>query len=296
MGESWLDRQLAEEPAEVSEPTEADLAEELEPKKEEAPTVVKAEKEEAPEVQEERKTSKDHQVPLHELLKERDKVRNVEQQNRQLYNMLEDMKNQIQQLRTPPKQEEVPDENLDPEGFLKYQNKKLNEKIDDIDQRDQARQQQAHVAQQRQQVEGYLHKFEQEFEKQTPDFRDALIHIRTQQVQNVMSQGYTQEQAFKAVFDAEFREAVNLMALGYNPAEIIYAKAQKLGYKKTEAAPEPKAEAQEDKVKNLDKALAAAKGTGAGKGGGIDMKAILEADDNQFESIWKGMFGNMRKY
>lgn len=290
--QSWIDEVVGEAPEPVEQES-TDIGEEIKPEIE-----AKAEKESKPEAKHEQPQGKGETpyVPIFELYKERDKAKEAQSKLGQQNEAIMELKRQIEDLRNPPKP--APDPEEDPAGYLAHQQEQLKKGQDELKNEIQQDKQQREAAKKRQEVETYIQQAESQFKAQKEDYPEALAHLRTLQYNQLLQQGVDQQQAMQTIFNSEFQQAVNLLAMGFNPAEMMYQRAVQYGYKKPETQKEQQPHAtaeQKEELQNLDNALQAAKGAG-NKGGKVDLKTLIEAPDEQFHSMMEEIFPGMRKY
>ena len=187
-----------------------------------------------------------------------------------------DLEARLAKLETPPEQEpQYVDPLEDPEGFRKWAEHNKGQQ----DQRWQD-QQKAQEAQQKQQAEfAELQRFEDEFKGDNPDYEDAVMHLMRSRQTELAAQGYDANaiagqisHEARGVFDAA-------KAAGLNPAEIIYMRAKKAGYR----TPEPEKPSQPaEKMQALETAQKNTQGLGA-TGGPAQGKLTVEQIANMSE-------------
>lgn len=257
------------------------------------PEVPKAE--EAPEPVEEKE--KGHSVPLPFMLREREARKETEKELERVKESanseLAALKEQLIELRAKVQPDKVPDPEEDPAAFLQHQqetqSKQINEKIETLSSK--IEQSEAEKAQQAQlqQVQSQIAMRESEFVKEAPDYYDALNHVRNIQFNHLTQNGWTEERATQYIVQQEFQEAMSLSQLGYNPAQMIYDKAQReYGYSRPQPAEQPDPQKAEQ-LQNLDKTLGA-----SGKTGGVDVKDMLTMSEEEFDKAWDSQFGDKR--
>ncbi len=239
-------------------PVTAEEQQEAEPQQEPEP---QEEVQEEPEFKSSRKPP-EGMVPHQAMHAEREKRKAAEEVNAGLQKQIDELKALVQPKETDP---EYVDPIEDPEGHRKWTEfqaqKARDEAIAEFKKNatadgDQAARRMKAAAQ------------EQEFIKTTPDYQDATVHLQQARLNELLTQGMTQDDAMRqlsadanAIFDAA--EAADI-----NPAQLVYMKAAEYGY--TKAAPEP---SPEEKIKHLAEAQEAARG--AGTAGGAAQKGEL---------------------
>lgn len=293
----WLDEVVGEESAQTEEVQEEAIQEETVNEAEQAVEEIKEEAQETEEPKEEKEPEKTA-VPLPFMMREREK-RQIAEAERDTYKEkyeqdINTLKEQIMELRSQAKQPEAPNPDDDPVAYLQHtQEQKLNEvnsKFSELqaklDEKDQTSQQTEQINQ----LKTYLGQYEDSFKAQTPDYYDALNHMRQKQVQYLQTKGYDQNSAAQYILNQEFEKAVQLMGVGYNPAQLIYEEAKRdYGYtppSKDEPAANPKAE----ELKNLDENL----GDSGKSGGGASVKDLITMSDEEFDEAWNSSYGSAK--
>lgn len=127
------------------------------------------------------------------------------------------------------------------------------------------------------------------FKKETPDYDDALSHLRRTRIGELKSVwGMSDAQVNQQMINEERQLLMAAARMGKNPAELAYQSAKERGYQKKEA----KASA-EDMSKKLDvieegqkasRSLSSVGGKAAG--GELSIEQVLKMPDDEFEA-WK---------
>jgi hypothetical protein len=195
-------------------------------------------------------------------------------ENKTLRQQLADMQQQIAALQKPQAEpaaepEQEPDFLADPKGYV---DKKVQGALAKLDKAEKATQETAEQVKQREANEAILRATqtaEAQFYSQTPDYPEALQHIRgvrTQQLQQLFPEA-TAEQINNHIAFEERETARMLVSQKRNPAEYAYHFAQTLGYKK--AAPPPA----KTTAQPIDKDAVRTLGSGGGSGAPADEAA-----------------------
>ena len=129
------------------------------------------------------------------------------------------------------------------------------------------------------------------FVKETPDYYDALNHVRQVRVQQLklMAPGITDQQIAQAIGNEEMNLSMQLARDGRNPITTVYELAKAYGYQKKQAAPSNVT--QLPNVPGL-KQLPPDQTLGSGDGGGGD-EADAESKD-PFAEAFAEMFGKRK--
>ena len=190
-------------------------------------------------------------------------------ENKTLRQQLAEMQQQIAALQKPQGQqpaaqpEQEPDFLADPKGYVDRVDKKVSTALEKLD---KATQETAEQIKQREANEAVLRatqSAETEFYSKTPDYPQALQHIRgvrTQQLQALHPEA-TPEQISNHIAFEERETARVLVQQGRNPAEFAYNIARTLGYAKAAPPADPKPQ-----PKPIDKDAVRTLGSGGGSG------------------------------
>lgn len=170
-------------------------------------------------------------IPLAALLEERRKFQaELSERDRRL----QELETRVNEKLTPPEPE--PDFIEDPKAYIDAKVEKAVQAVKQIEQKTT----EVSAEQQITQVLTHVGSIEAEFVKSTPDYYDALGHIRqarTEQLQEIYPNA-TREQITQQLRQEEINTAVTFLQQGKNPSEAIYRMASKVyGYQAKAAAP-----------------------------------------------------------
>ncbi len=246
------------------------------------------------------------QVPLHELLRERNNRQQKERELNELRASVDELKTQLESLRNPQQaqEEELPDPEFDPAGYAKARTAQLEKEIEQLKAGNEQQQQKAIETQQNEAVHAAILQKQTEFEEKTPDFKESISHMRQAQFNMLMEQGFTEQQAIDGIFKHEFDEARQLLNLGLNPAQILYQQSiDQFGYVRPEQTQQSSDSGQlqddtqriKEEFATKDAAAAAARGQNK-SGGNLSVEQLLKSPDEEFNEIWKSAFGTKNPY
>lgn len=191
-------------------------------------------------------------VPLKALQEEREAAKELKRQIQELQQqpkltaedaqLLKDLKAQ----RDAPKPEAEIDFVDDPKGYVDAQVKRALAKFEEADTKVKQIETAATQREQLQSLVGAVQAHEAAYVKATPDYLDALTHMRTvrnSQLKMLYPQA-TDQQIGQAIMQEELQTAANIIRQNGNPAEFAYNYAKTIGYVPKEAAkveekPEP---------------------------------------------------------
>lgn len=227
-------------------------------------------------------------------------IRETRSENKALKQQLQELTAKIEALSKPPakveEQPEEPDFLADPKGYVDAAKAKLKELTDKIE---ADKQQQTEAQKQQQQAQETWNKVvesEAAFVATTPDYHEALAHVRsvrTQQLQ-MMHPEATAQQIAAHIQGEEFQGAAALLAQGKNPSEFYYNYAKTFGYKPKSTATAVAGAATAVTKPDKDAVRTMGSGGGADNFGGDEPAGalgILAAAQNEH----KAQFKNRRK-
>lgn len=264
------------EPEQVEEP-----AKEPEAKKEEPKADPK------PEPKQEPRT-----IPLAAHLEERRKLEAKLEQQEQARRALEE---RLAKLENPPKAPEPdPDYNEDPKAYvdtkvqraLKALEETTGKKVEEVGKTAEQVAQEARYTRFMQD----LTQTEAQFVQATPDYYDALAHLRNLRVQEIklFKPDITQDELNQAIVREEMAFAQQMFSQGKNPHQFAYAIAQARGYKKAE----PKEKLELPKVEGAPKQLPPDQTLGSGADTAGDGE---EEKGDEFDEAFADLFGKRKR-
>lgn len=248
----------------------------------------KKEADKAPEAKPEPKTEakpepKERTIPLAAHLEER----------RALKAELDALRADLAALKNPPKAPAPePDHASDPKGYTDHKVQDALEQLKalkaDVAQTKETAQQATEQTQQQRFVQD-IGAAEASFVKETPDYYDALAHVRQVRARQLQmfDPNITQEQIVQVIRSEEVGMAIQLARAGRNPITTAYELAKAYGY-------QPKAPAETLELPKVPapKKLPPEQTLGSGDGGAIE-EVDAESQD-PFEDAFKEMFSRKR--
>lgn len=216
-------------------------------------------------------------VPIKALHKEREARKQLDQQLRQAEAdriRLEERMNALLERFQPPQEqqqeERVPTFDEDPIAAMQA----AAAKQQTLEQQLAQFQEQQRLQAEAQQIAQYTQYHEQEFLKTTPDYYDAMEHLKTGRIEELRMLGYGDEIVAQVIRD-EARQIITAAAQsGRSPAEVAYAIAKQRGYMPKSAAPVMDA-------KPSTKSLSQASGSPAGAK--LTAQDVLRMSSEEFE-------------
>lgn len=181
-------------------------------------------------------------------------------------------------------QEVVPDFESDPIGALKYENEKLKQNLEKINQRDQQFEQTSKQHQAMNQLVKEYQSKAQEFSRSTPDFNDAYSYVVNQRLSEYEAAGYSRDDAIRLVNEDEAAIVVKALQDDVNPAERIYSLAKVRGYQKQQAQQKPNVQ----KLDVIEKGLRASKTLNTSsnaKTAPLSIESLDAMSDEEFDKI-----------
>lgn len=235
-------------------------------------------------------------VPLQALHEERARIKQMrselEAEKRARAADMEKLQKRLEILAKGP-DPEPPAFEQDPASHLKYQLDSVQERLAQQQKIDQERQQQAEQQAAFQRLAQQIDASERHFVQQTPDYQDALQHLRTMRVRE-LTEGFGVDQSLAAQqAERELMEfAIANAQRGVNPAEAAYRIAGVRGYAK-KAAP---AQTAQEKLETQQRGAAAKSlGGGGSPAKGLSIEALAAMSEDEFAKLtpeqWRKAMG-----
>lgn len=196
--------------------------------------------------------------------------RETRAENKALKQQLADLTARLDSLGKPaPPQQETPPEPdflADPKGYVDATKKQLAELTEKLENSEKQQTEQQKQQQAAQETWNKVITAEQEFAAATPDYHDALNHVRGIRAEQIKieireteDREATSEEISKILSIQEAQGAAALIAKGKNPSKFYYEYAKTYGYKpKAPTPPLAAAKPDKDAVRTM------------GSGGGVD--------------------------
>lgn len=265
----------------------------------ETPVEEKAEGEEKPHeepvVEDKEKTTEPKEtkrVPLAELIEERKHRQALQAEVGELktkFQTVDQLKDAILKL----KEERMPVK--EPEPIVTYEEDPLGytyKKVNEIDENQKVIKQNMEY----QQFIGQVVNLENQFRTKQPDYDSAYQYVVDTKIKELAEVGITDPaDVAREIQRVSYSLSTHAMQKGKNPAEVVYSIAKTYGYKQPSAKPEEQSKANaEETIKSVAKGQQMASKTLSGSGKSETPKtveALLEANGDEFDRLWKEMFG-----
>lgn len=172
----------------------------------------------------------------------------------------------------------------DPLGYSKREIERVRESVDGISKQypNQLNELKGEIEAMR--LQRSIEKQEMAFEKENPDYRDALNYYVKTRKESLEDAGFDEEEAVES-FQQELQSVISRsMQAGKNPAEAVYKMASKIGFKSTK---------QENKIESLKKAETASKSLSDNSGKAkteLSAESLAEMSDEDFMKISDDQF------
>lgn len=191
----------------------------------------------------------------------------------------------------------MPDPKEDPAGYIAWENRQTKAELKRIQEQQEAiennlKTEKEQAAEKRKQEESksqllnYIATEQQAFEAKTPDYSEALAHIRQPLYENLIAQGYEQKEAIDKIYEYEFNTAVQLIAQGANPVQWFYDQAKQQGYTgkkpETDTPSTEKNESVQDFEQQIETVEKGKKSKSLGASGSKDIDDLADMDDEEF--------------
>jgi hypothetical protein len=196
----------------------------------------------------------------------------------------------LQALANPRQEVQVPDKTEQPLDYLDHRFNQISAQqqaiLDREQQRDQQNTQQAAI----QRLAGAVVQASSAFQREAPDFSEAVAHLNTIRARQLTVLGMPEDQAIAHATQELDQAAMKWVSEGRNPAQIAYEFAKAQGYT-------PKAQQQQqsanEKIEAQKKGTAAARslgGGGAPNAGKLTAEALANMSDEDFSKLTDAQF------
>lgn len=257
------------------------------PAAEEKPVVEeKAEKQDKPE--DDKKHTLVSHAALHaerERRKEIETQLRLERQERQRNEaIVADRLKQLYEAHQQGQQPQAPDEATDPLGAALHGQKLTQQQLRQLQERVAQEDWQRQQAANQQQFVTWAASQAEEFRKETPDFDDAYKHVREFRLGELEAMGLNRQQIAQTLYNDEMWIFQHAAQAGKNPAQLVYAMAQRTGYK---PGAKEEADKNKEKIETLQKGLEASKtlGNGGAQAGWPTPEQIANMPEDQFDAL-----------
>jgi hypothetical protein len=188
--------------------------------------------------------------------------------------------------------EGAPDENVDPIGFMNHMRKAV-QRLDDQQKADfEAQQQQTQRQGQIQQLTRTVQEYEADFRADHPDYDAAMKHFAEARSAELATTGLTGQALNNALAQDVLGLAMRCLNASKDPAEVVYALAQRAGYKPSKSAAgnvsavDPASERLDQIAKGQQQARSLSVGGSTPGGGALTYEAVNKLDGAAFDSAF----------
>lgn len=217
-------------------------------------------------------------VPHGALHEERARRKQLQQELQEYREKLARVDERLKFLTEGPKQPE-PDPNDDPLGYSQHEIQRVKQSLDEV-----SKQYPNQINELRSELESLrmqrtVERMEADFERNAPDYRQALEHYAKTRAEAVIELGYEPEEAARLVGDEMVSTIQRAIAVGKNPAEVVYKMATRSGYAK---------KSEEKNIDTLKKAETASKSLSETSGkvkGELTAEALAAMSDEEFAKL-----------
>ena len=177
-------------------------------------------------------------MQVKEAKEAQDKLR-AEMEDREA-RMAQYVKDRFDELRRPqPQEPAAPNPQDDPLGYAHWENEQLRKRVDALEGANQQTQQATHEQEQVVKLRQHLANYEYPFMEQQPDYPQALAYAQQHARMLLEAQGFPPGEIERHVTNWGLQFGAMKLQQRENPAEAMYALAEKLGYQKSSKEPEP---------------------------------------------------------
>lgn len=145
--------------------------------------------------------------------------------------MAEYVRQKLDQAQPKTQEPAPPDEKEDPIGYVKWQNDKLQQRLDNLTKEKEETQRTNQQTDQIAQIQQNIQYEEQAFMRGHPDYADAVRHVQDHAAMIFEMQGFKPNEIPHQIQQWGLQFGAMQLNQRQNPAEKFYALAEKLGYK-----------------------------------------------------------------
>ena len=241
------------------------------------------------------KSERDSMVPYSALHEERMMRKETQQELKEMrdkldsYSSLREELNQIRNANKSEKEQERYEE--DPIGYLREQQEKLQETVQQTTSQREREQTQLREVQE---LQSTINAQVNSFVKDNPDYEQALQFMSERRIQDLTALGITDPQTQQQIINTEaWNIAQTSLQNNKNPAEVVYTMAKSWGYN---AAGKAGKTDLENKVDTIEKGQQESKtlsdAGGAAESTGLSLADIETMSDEEFDKLWSTLEKN----
>jgi hypothetical protein len=256
--------------AEIAETTEEAPAAETQETQEEAKEVVKPPEGFVP------------HGALHEERARRKELQKELQDYREKFARVDEQVKMLSQKKAP---ETSPNYDEDPLGYSKYEIERLKSELSNV-----TKQTPENISNLEQKIElmnlqRSVERQEMTFEKDNPDYRDALTFYAKSRSETLMELGYESDEVHGLVAQ-ELQDATHrAIQSGKNPAEVVYKMSKRSGYAGKKVSETETSSKKLDTLKKAEGASKSLSDTGGKNKGELSAEALAEMSDDDFSKL-----------
>lgn len=218
-------------------------------------------------------------VPIHALTEQRAMNRELKEELKAAKEAQQRMEDTFQKLLSNLNEKPAPKYEDDPLGHVANRSEVLERELKSVREELQTINKQAGQNQFLQQVSEASASAEAEFRLAHPDYDAALKYLKEVTRSDLADQGMTAAEIERTVNAGKVGLAHAALQQGKNPAQVIYERAKRYGFKAAAAAG--------DEIKRLANAGEMAKTVDGGQGAGLTLAGLSQLPDDQVNEIIK---------
>ena len=236
----------------------------------------------------------DRKVPYGALHEERtkrqeaqDRARVLEQQLALQQQQLAQFQQYQQQVALAQQQEAEPDPEEDPIAFIRFKEKQLSQQLQNMQQQREYEQAAVQVQHRSQELGQFVTQAQTAFEAENPEYREAyaLVHDTAAATLRQQYPGATDQQIQAAQAVAVFQFLDGCQRTGQNPCELVFQKAQALGFTPGQRVPS----ARLPKQAPTSLSTLPASGRAPDQMGRVAARDIAGLSNDEFDRLWNSM-------
>lgn len=216
-------------------------------------------------------------VPHAALHEQRMVNKQLQEELRQSRQAQERMETTFQKMLSQLNEKPAPKYEEDPLGHMAARNETLEKEVKNLSTKIEGYSKESQQAAFMTQINSHLSASEAEFRATHPDYDAAVKHLKDVTRADLSDQGMSGAEVEHTLNAGKIGLAHAAIQQGKNPAEVLYERAKRYGYK---------GQVQEDKIQTLAKGQALSKTvTGGGGAAAVTLRELSEIPDDQIEAM-----------
>ena len=225
---------------------------------------------------EEKPAEKQTMVPHQALHEQRMMNKQLQEELRASRESQQRMDTTFQKLLGSLNDKPIPKYDEDPLGHFAARNETLEKELKQVNEKIEGFTKQSTQTQFVQQVNEQINSAEAEFRTSQPDYDAALKYLKDVTRSDLADQGMSGTEVEQALQQGKLGLAHAALQQGKNPAQIIYERAKRYGYR---------GQSSDDKITTLAKGQSMSKTVQGGSAAGLSLRDLAQLPDDQIDEI-----------